>query len=218
MLPAVTGVIVAVLAMQLDTTVSLGRVERDLTGDGQPETLRIVGTGISIDSLDVTFYIESSGRVLFQRRLAPVTRSQGFGSRRRRLSDAEYRDRLETYARWFFDAGKFMQPEAFIEFVQRNAPGRLAAVAHVIERSRKEQLVIDSLVASGFAPHDAEKVAPTLVARRGAPYDTARAVSTWEEIQRTGVTVFSFSHAYDAVAAIAWSARDRRFYRLFECC
>jgi hypothetical protein len=35
----------------------LGLVERDLTGDGKPETLRVVGVGPPVDNLDATFTI-----------------------------------------------------------------------------------------------------------------------------------------------------------------
>lgn len=63
------------IAMQADTVLVLGAVERDLTGDSKPEVLRLVAVGQSIDSLEVTFSIEGSGQVLFRARLAPLTRT-----------------------------------------------------------------------------------------------------------------------------------------------
>ena len=59
-----------------DTVLVLGLVERDLTGDGQPEILRLTGVGRTTDSLDVTFVIESSGDTLFRRELEPLTRDR----------------------------------------------------------------------------------------------------------------------------------------------
>ena len=48
-----------------DTTVTISTVKRDLTGDGVPEVLSLTGTGPTIDSLNVTFTIKSSGRTLY---------------------------------------------------------------------------------------------------------------------------------------------------------
>src|SRR5688500_11950377 len=45
----------ATIPTRPDTVIVLGMVERDLTGDGQPEVLRLTGVGQSTDSLDVTF-------------------------------------------------------------------------------------------------------------------------------------------------------------------
>ena len=53
-----------------ETTIVLGRVERDLTGDGKPELLRLIGRGRTIDSLDVTLTIEANGKILAH---APVS-------------------------------------------------------------------------------------------------------------------------------------------------
>jgi hypothetical protein len=48
-----------------DTVVTLGVVERDLTGDGVPEVLSLTGVGATIDSLDVTFRIQAAGQTLY---------------------------------------------------------------------------------------------------------------------------------------------------------
>src|SRR5216117_1892763 len=50
-----------------DTTVTFGVVKRDLTGDSIPEVLTLSGTGDTIDSLEVTFTIQSSGRTRYSR-------------------------------------------------------------------------------------------------------------------------------------------------------
>ena len=185
-----------------DTVVTLGMVERDLTGDGRAEVLRLTGVGQPSDSLDVTLVIESSGDTLFQTRLRPLTRRVGFDAGRRTLSHAEYRTRLDEYGPWFFGDGKFVRPA---EFVERLGATRRAAIPNLIARDRRSQL-IDSLRAAGRPAFEA------------GPNDSADAVDAWEKIQSSGVTVFTYSPGGDAVYGIVWSARDRRFYRVWECC
>jgi hypothetical protein len=53
---------------------------------------------------------------------------------------------------------------------------------------------------------------------RRAPGDTTSGKTVWEEIQRAGVTIFEYSPGGDRVTAIVWSARDRDFYQILECC
>lgn len=71
MIAAVIGIALGAAA---DTTVLIGRAERDLTGDGKPEVLQLVGVGRTIDSLDVTLTITSGGRTIFRSGFAPLTR------------------------------------------------------------------------------------------------------------------------------------------------
>ena len=186
-----------------DTVVTLGMVERDLTGDGRPEVLRLTGVGQPSDSLDVTLVIESSGDTLFQTRLLPLTRRVGFDAGRRTLSPAEYRTRLDQYGAWFFGNDKFERPVEFVE--QSHIRPRVAGIPYVIARDRRRQL-IDSLRAAGRPASEA------------GPNDSADAVDAWERIQNSGATVFTYSPGGDTVYGIVWSARDRRFYRLWECC
>lgn len=54
MLTIASLLITSTLSVQPSTTVVLGHVERDLTGDGKPETLCVVGVGPTRESLDVT--------------------------------------------------------------------------------------------------------------------------------------------------------------------
>lgn len=205
----------ATILRQTDTVVILGMVERDLTGDGRPEVLRLTGVGQSTDSLDVTFVIESSRDTLFRTQLSPLTRILGFDAGRRKPSPVEHRARLDKFGGWFFGDAKFTRPEDFVEQLRRQAPRHIADIPNVIARDRRHQLLIDSLRAAGHPASEAERKAPSL---SGVRLDSADAVDAWEEIQRSGVTVFIYSPGGDAVTAIAWSARDRRFYRLLECC
>jgi hypothetical protein len=201
------------IVRQSDTVVILGMVERDLTGDGRSEVLRLTGVGQSTDSLDVTLVIESSGDTLFQTRLSPLTRTVGFDAGRRKLSPAEYRTRLDQFGGWFFGDGKFARPAEFAEQLGRTSR-RVADIPYVIARDRKRQL-FDSLRAAGHPVPEAERNAPSLSREW---LDSAGAVAAWEKIQSSGVTVFTYSPGGDAVFGIVWSVPDRRFYRLWECC
>lgn len=122
-----------------DTTILLGQVERDLTGDGRAATLRVVGVGRTMDSLDVTFTIASGDSVIFTTRLAPLTRMTGSDAGRRIVSTREHQARLLEFAGWFFDSTKFAFPIAFVDELQRSAPGRVAEIPRVADRDRWPQ-------------------------------------------------------------------------------
>lgn len=207
----------ALITFSSDTVITLGSVERDLTGDGKPEVLRLVGRGLSLDSLEVTFSIESSGHLVFEERLAPLTRTSGYDAGRRYLTSAEHRAKITEFGAWFFASDKFANPNVFIGRWRGAAPGRLAQIPEVIARDRQRQLVVDSLIGIGSSRVDADRVAYRLRRPVTTP-DSQRAARIWDEIRNAGVTLFEFSRGGDAITAIAWSARDRRFYRLLECC
>ena len=187
MLVAVFVVMLAIGGAAPDTVVSLGTVRRDLTGDGVPEVLRLVGVGKSIDSLSVTFSIASAGRVLYADTF-PITRVVREPERAGRMSDTEYRSHLAEFGAAFFDARKFRTPAQFL--AELSQVGR----SHIAE--------IPELIGSG----------------RRAPGDTTSGETVWREIQRAGVTIFEYSPGGDRVTAIVWSARDRDFYQILECC
>jgi hypothetical protein len=210
MLLSVVAVLALSMTVQVDTVVILGMVERDLTADGRPEVLRLVGVGESVDSLDVTFSIESSGRTVFQTPLSPMIKTVGFDAGRRELSSSEHRARLREFGDWFFGDAKFKRPDEFVAEWRRQASAHVLRIPEVIDRDRRYQLAVDSLIATGYSRAEAERSAPSLLGGWGAAYDSASAVGIWQEIQSTGVTVFEFSPGGDAVTAIAWSVRDRR--------
>lgn len=173
-----------------DTVFILGRVERDLTGDGRPEVLRLVAAGRSTDSLDVTFSIVSSTAILYTDTMAPVTRNWGYDAGRRALPRAHHRARLDEYGNWFFHARNFTSTEGFVDNLRKWASHHISRIPQVIDRDRAE----------GTLPN------------------SAAAAATWEEIQRSKVTVFMYSPGGDSIRAIAWSERDQRFYQLMDCC
>jgi hypothetical protein len=187
MVSTLTALLLALSAGR-DTTIMLGQAERDLTGDGKPEVLQLVGTGKTVDSLDVVLSISSNGAILYRTRLAPITRRVGFDADRRMRSRPEHRAFLAQFGGWFFHKDKFLPVAEFIAAWRTQAPGRLAEVPENIARD------------GGFLP------------------DSARAQSIWREIQDAAVTIFEFSAGGDAVTALGWSARTGRFYRLIECC
>jgi hypothetical protein len=120
-----------------DTTVVLGLVERDLTGDGKPEILRVVGVGPAIDTLDATFTIESEGKTIYRMKLAPLTRSVGFSGGRRRLSAAEHRARLAEFPQWFFAKEKFQRPAEFVDSLRAMSRSGVAEIPAAIARDRQ---------------------------------------------------------------------------------
>ncbi len=187
MLIPVVAVMLAIGTAAPDTVVSLGTVRRDLTGDGVPEVLRLVGAGRSLDSLTVVFSIESAGQVIYADTF-PITRVVREPGIPGRMSDAEYRPHLAQFGRWFFDVKKFMTPAQFLAELRQAAPTDIAAIPGLIGSVRR------------------------------APNDTTGGETVWREIQRAGVTIFEYSPGGDRVTAIAWSARDRVFYQILECC
>jgi hypothetical protein len=176
-----------------DTTLTFGQIKRDLTGDGVPEVLRLTGIGKTIDSLEVTFEIRSSGQLLYTITW-PMTRAVG-PERNRLLSDAELRAHLAGFGREFFGKSQFKSADVFLTTLHDQAPLHIGQIPEVIARQRRRQQG-DSLTTS----------------------ELTRASAVWEEMRAAKVTAFEFSTGGDTATAIAWSPTDRRFYRLFECC
>jgi hypothetical protein len=127
----------SVVALQSSTTVVLGLVERDLTGDGEPETLRVVGVGPTIDNLDLTFTVESAGRTIYRLDLAPLTRTVGFDAGRHVISAEEHRARIKEFGGLFFAKEKFQPPEEFVESLRASVPLRVAEIPDVVARDRQ---------------------------------------------------------------------------------
>jgi hypothetical protein len=198
-----------------DTVVVLGTVERDLTGDGAAEVLRLVGTGESIDSLDVTFSIASAGTIIYQTRLWPLARTRAPGTDRRALTPDAHRAHLKEFAASFFSDSNFMTPDQFVVEVRSWGARFEPGIPEAIARDHRLQLIVDSLSDMGHTRADAETRARSSL---DTSADVAIGITRWEAIQASDVTVFVFSPGGDRVHAIAWGARDRRFYQLVECC
>jgi hypothetical protein len=178
----------ASVALRADTTIVLGKVERDLTGDGRSEVLTIIGTGKTIDSLGVTLTITSDGKTVYRLELMPITRRIGFDGVAEFRTAAAQRKFVGDFGGWILNRRNFRSPSEFVTEWRDQSPGRIREIPEYIARD------------GGFLS------------------DTARATKLWTEIQRTNVTIFEFSAGGDSVIALAWSASDRRFYRVMECC
>ncbi len=131
-------------ATAADTTVNFGVVQRDLTGDGVPESLSLTGVGNTLDNLAVTFVIRASGQALYTRSWR-LTRARF--DPRHRISDAELRTRLRDYGRSFFDASKFTTPPAFLSWLAQSARLRIAEIPGVMARDMTHP---DSVRAAGL--------------------------------------------------------------------
>src|SRR5947199_8421710 len=93
--------VLASTAVLSDTMVRLGIVERDITGDNVPEILSLTGRGQTVDSVEVTFTITSSGRKVFETKWSEA-RAVGFDAGRRVLFAAEHGSRCRELGRFFF--------------------------------------------------------------------------------------------------------------------
>ena len=96
-----------------DTVVAFAQVTRDLTGDGRPEVLKLVGRGPSIYELQPTLTIEEDGRLIFTDDFLPITRRIGFDGATRIRTDAEHRQFLQDFGNWVFESSKFSPPSEF---------------------------------------------------------------------------------------------------------
>ena len=121
-------------ALQANTTVLLGHAERDLTGDGKPEILRVVGVGPSIYDLGVTFTVESAGTTIYRYDMGRMTRTVGYDAGRHVISEEQHRARIKDFGSWFFDDKKFMRPQEYVDFLRAEARGHIAEIPHLIDR------------------------------------------------------------------------------------
>lgn len=129
MLRVVSLLVALAVMLQPATTVDLGMVERDLTGDGKPEILRVVAAraaraagavGPALDNLEATFTIESGGRTIYLFRLEQLQRA-----------------RVSEFSRWFFADEKFQRPAQFVDTLGAMARLRVPEIPSVIDRDRQ---------------------------------------------------------------------------------
>ncbi len=135
MLTVATLLVALTLARQADTTHVLGHAERDLTGDGKPEILRVVGVGPSIEDLRVTFTIESAGKTIYTHEMRRMTRT-GPDAGRRVMSPTQYRAWIKEYGQAFFLDKKFMRPLEYVEYLRVHARLHIDDIPKVIDADR----------------------------------------------------------------------------------
>lgn len=119
-----------------ETTHVVASIERDLTGDGKPELLRVIGVGPTIEHLDLTFTIESEGKTIYRSKLAPLTRVVGFDAGRRMLSAEEHRVRVREFGEWFFGKEKFQRPDQFVDTMRTMSRTAVADIPTAIVHDR----------------------------------------------------------------------------------
>ena len=117
-----------------DTSLVLGVLSVDLTGDGIPEVMELLGEGPSVEELRVTLLIRSEGTVLYRTPLAPLTPTVGFGARRHRLSAPEYERYLSEFGEVFFSEDKVLPPSGFLNKWQKSARLSTSEIVSVIAR------------------------------------------------------------------------------------
>ena len=160
----VPTLIALTIAFQPNTTVVLGLAERDLTGDGKPEVLRVQGVGRTQDHLDATFTIESAGKIIYTFRLQPWSRA-----------------RLKEFGPWFVANEKFQRPTAFVDGLRAMAPLRVAEIPDVIAGEQQasetrsgseiwEEILESPVTIFTFSPGGDEIVAIGWSARAGRFY------------------------------------------------
>jgi hypothetical protein len=138
MLTLATLLMALTSGLRADTTVVLGHAERDLTGDGKPEILRVVGVGPSIYDLGVTFTIESAGKTIYRYDMGRMTRTVGFDAGRHVVSEEQHRVRIKEFGQWFFDEKKFMRPQEYVEFLRVHAREHIADIPNLIDRQASD--------------------------------------------------------------------------------
>lgn len=124
------------LWLQPETRLVVASIERDLTGDGKPELLRVVGVGPTIENLDLTFTIESEGKTVYRSKLVPLTRVVGFDAGRRMLSAEEHRIRVREFGEWFFAREKFQRPDQFVDSLRAMSRTAVADIPSAIVHDR----------------------------------------------------------------------------------
>jgi hypothetical protein len=126
--------VAAVVGSQTSPVVA--EVERDLTGDGRPEVLRLVRDAAPNGEPGLAFTIESAGRSIYRCRVAlPWNDSRREGARKELSADAQ-RLQLSEFSRWFFDDEKFQRPDEFVAGLRRQSISAVDEISDVIARDR----------------------------------------------------------------------------------
>lgn len=116
-----------------DSILTLGRVERDLTGDSVPEVLNLTGVPVTADSLVVSLTIQSAGKTLY-RLTWPLKRSTAVDYGRKKLSDVEWQTFLNELGPAFFKPTKFKSTDGFLAMLRKNARLHVDLIPDVMGR------------------------------------------------------------------------------------
>ena len=124
------------VAVESQAPLVVGVVERDLTGDGKPEILRVVSDAETDGEPGLTFTIESAGKLIYRSRVALPSDGSRVNEGRKGLSADAQRIQLNEFAGWFFADEKFQRPDDFVASLRRQAPSAVTEIAEVIARDR----------------------------------------------------------------------------------
>jgi len=198
------------------------RAEADLTGDGLPETLRLVASGQGPFDLVVSFSIWSEGQEVYRMswesggyfRYEPdLVMSEPGDS----VLYAHVRDQLDS----FFDSSAFMvvPPSALNADDSRppfDPPDMDNDPVKLISGQLLRPFLMDSLSAAGMDSTSAFRQARSLAYRSGRQHPEAQGI--WDMMTAEELLTFRFNAGGEDTRRIAWSRVSRRFFTVRACC
>ncbi len=196
--------------------------EVDLTGDGVPETLRLVASGPEPLDLVVSFSIWSEGQEVYRRswdsaeyfRYEPdLVMSEPGDS----VLYAHVSDQLDS----FFDSSAFMVvPPAALNADDSRPPFDPPVMdndpVNLISGQLLRPLLMDSLSALGMDSASAFRQARSLAYRSGRQHPNAQGI--WDMMTAEELLTFRFNAGGEANQRIAWSRVSGRFFTVWGCC
>ena len=177
----------------VDQFLQLATTRRDMNGNGELETLRLVAWGDPSTLLWVTFSIESAGGVLYEDDFE-LSRFSGFADGQPGLGDQEWERRVDWYRTSFFSDEQFW---TWRQFRERRGPPSWAGGPPPFELIATQRTVDTGV--------------PTRVREVGGP-DRERAIESWNRIVASGVPLFFYAPPGARAVGLVWSREDRRFY------
>ena len=196
--------------------------EADLTGDGVPETLRLVASGPRPLGLGVSFSIWAEGQEIYRRswdsaeyfRYEPELVMSEPGDS---VLYAHVRDQLDP----FFDSSAFMvvPPSALNADPSRppfDPPDRNNDPVELISGQLLMPFLQDSLSAAGMDSTSALRQARSLAYRSGRVHPEAQGI--WDMMTAEELLTFRFNAGGEVNQRIAWSRESRRFFEVWGCC
>ena len=189
-------------------------VERDVTGDGVPDTLILQASGKRVDSLQITFDIRSQGRRLYHEHWLSTWYFQ-YDAPVDSIPESVKRDRVFRHLREFFQPqryGALNTVGAGKPWSQDDDDDPRTTIAF----SLKYEEAFDSLTRAHVDSQAAESRARKYA--RTAAVDTQKISRAWEAMVRQRPVTFTFFSGGEYTRTIAWSEVLKRFVIVFSCC
>ena len=196
--------------------------EADFTGDGVPETLRLVASGPRPLGLGVSFSIWSEGQEIYRRSWD----SAGYFKYEPELVMSEPGDSV-LYAHVldqldpFFDSSAFMvvPPSALNADPSRapfDLPNRDNDPVELISGQLLMPFLQDSLSAAGVDSRAVFRQAIGIAYGSGRVHPEAQGI--WNMMTAQELLTFRFNAGGEVNQRIAWSRESRRFFEVWGCC